>query len=240
MTAVRHLRHGDVMLALHELRTGGRTPLLLLHELGGSSADWNGSGEMDPGPVFALDLAGHGVSSWRTGGAYAPELFAADADAALDALGPARLAGAGLGAYVALLVAGARPDLVPAVLLLPGAGLDGGGARPDFARVATFGALLDDLVARRTRAETGCDPLVHSCERDPRPPDYACEFARAARGVLLAEDGRPRPPWWEALHGIPSVVVVPGDRRRALAELAPVTAHALVDGAADAGVRNRR
>jgi pimeloyl-ACP methyl ester carboxylesterase len=83
---IRHLRHGKVRLALHELRGGGRTgpTLLVLHGLGERSpsevpeqaAAW-------PGAVFALDFTGHGASSVPAGGGYTCEVLMADADAAL-------------------------------------------------------------------------------------------------------------------------------------------------------------
>ena len=48
------LKHGRVSLALHTLRRGEGTPLLLLHALRGSSVDWNGTPGAWGGPVFAL------------------------------------------------------------------------------------------------------------------------------------------------------------------------------------------
>jgi len=210
MTGARRIAHGDVPLALHARRADAGGPLLLLHALGGSSADWGVEVDAWPGPVFALDFAGHGESAWRPGGAYTPELFAADADAALAVVGPAAVAGAGLGAYVALLLAGTRPALVSAALLLPGRGLDGGGPRPAgrvFAGVATTDA-------------TGHDPMVASCEIDVRPPDYARAFGDAARALFLAEDDGVRPQWWEALRNVPNVRRIRGDRVAAFAALA--------------------
>jgi pimeloyl-ACP methyl ester carboxylesterase len=193
MTAARRFSHGELTLALHELCGGSGPSLLLLHQLGGSSADWGAPPEGWPGPVFALDFAGHGASERRAGGAYVPELLAADADAALELLGPCRLAGAGIGAYVALILAGARPERVPAALLLPGRGLDGGGPLPDARRGRTFIAATRD-------GDGGPDPMIWSCDADPRPPDYALAFAGAARRLLLAEDDGPRPPWWQAIR----------------------------------------
>jgi pimeloyl-ACP methyl ester carboxylesterase len=189
-----------VSLVLHELRPGSGDQLLLLHELGGSSARWDGFADAWPGAVFSLDFAGHGASSSRAGGAYAPELFAADADAVIAAIGPCRIAGAGLGAYVALLLAGGRPSEVSAALLIPGDGLDGGGPLPDFAHPARIP-----------------DEMLVTSGADVRPPDYAREFGLAARRLLLAEDGGPRPPWWESLRGLPTVVSV--DPREALTRL---------------------
>ena len=40
MTGTRRIAHGDVALALRERRVGAGEPLLLLHALAGSSADW--------------------------------------------------------------------------------------------------------------------------------------------------------------------------------------------------------
>ena len=58
------------------------------------------------GPVAALDFTGHGSSTIPTGGGYTAEAAPADADAALAALGRATVFGRGLGAYIALQLAG--------------------------------------------------------------------------------------------------------------------------------------
>jgi len=206
------IKHGRITLELHELARRDGVPLLLLHSLCGSSADWGEAPTMWPGPVFALDFAGHGHSDWIVGGAYYPELLAGDADAALAHIGHAAVAGAGVGAYVALLLAGARSKVVPAASLLPGAGLAGGGALPDHER-----DFPEFTVAQR---EPGvCDPLVHSLERDVRPVDYADAFARAARRLVLVEDAAPRPPWWEVARRSAAAEVVAGDLPAALARL---------------------
>jgi pimeloyl-ACP methyl ester carboxylesterase len=207
------IRHGAVTLALHPLRDGGAAPpLLLLHELGGTSFDWHDVAGAWPGSVHALDFSGHGVSGWRPGGAYTPELLAADADAALGRLGESCVAGAGIGAYVALLLAGGRPHLVQAALLFPGAGLHGGGSEPDPSRP------LPPALA----AGAACDPMVAWCDTDVRPVAYAEAFAAAARRLVLAEDGGPRPPWWRALAAVPGVARTTLDRRAALGTLAPL------------------
>jgi pimeloyl-ACP methyl ester carboxylesterase len=208
------LRHGRVALALHSLREGTGPTLLCLHAVGGSARDFAEAALLWPGPVFALDFSGHGGSGPLRGGAYHPEMLAGDADAALAHLGPVRLAGAGVGAYVALLLAGGRPDAVPGALLLPGAGLEGGGAAPDpasdtQARWGDFGAPLP-----------GCDPAVRRLERDLRPPDYAEAFARTARRLLLSEGGFARPPWWEAVRASGAATPAPGDLAGGLARLA--------------------
>ena len=208
------LRHGRVSLGLHPLGERTGPALLCLHAVGGSARDFREAAQLWSGPVFALDFSGHGDSEPLRGGGYFPENLAGDADAALARIGPALLVGAGIGAYVALLLAGARPDAVPGALLLPGAGLEGGGFAPDpatntLARWTDFGAPLP-----------GCDPAVRRLERDIRPPDYAEAFARAARRLLLADGAFPQPPWWKAVCSSPSVTPVPGDLASGLARLA--------------------
>ncbi|HEX2484121.1 MAG TPA: alpha/beta hydrolase [Myxococcota bacterium] len=211
------LTHGRVKLALHPLRESAGPALLCLHAVGGSGLDFAGAAAHWPGPVFGLDFSGHGDSEPLRGGAYAPEVLAGDADAALAHVGPACLAGSGVGAYVALLLAGARPDLVPAALLLPGPGLAGGGPSPDHA-----GRAAPRWVEDGAAAPPGSDPAVRRLEWDLRPPDYADAFARAARRLLLADGGDAPPPWWEAVRASPTAQAAPGDVAGALAQLARV------------------
>src|SRR5690606_42068802 len=63
-------------------------------------------------------------------GGYYCEALMGDVDAALAHLGPCTVHGRGLGAYVALLIAGARPTLVRGAVLADGPGLAGGGPNP--------------------------------------------------------------------------------------------------------------
>ncbi len=209
------IRCGRLDLEVHTLAERPGTPLLLLHGLFGSSADWGDIASTWPGPVRGLDFAGHGGSAWTKGGAYYPELFVADADAVLGRLGSAYVAGAGLGAYVALLLAGARPNAVPAALLLPGNGLDGGGAAPNWARGSEY-----LLQASSTEPATGYDPMVRTLGGDPRPPDYARAYADAASNLLLVEDGSARPPWWEAVSQSSKARIINGNSSEALTLLA--------------------
>jgi pimeloyl-ACP methyl ester carboxylesterase len=139
---------------------GERTPT----EVPAAAAAWTG-------PVLALDLTGHGHSTQPAGGGYTAEMLMGDVDAALAHLGACSLLGRGLGAYVALLAAGGRPELVRGAILTDGPGLVGGGIRPASACIP----LMD-------RTRTGPpDPLVMvEMARDVRPPDYAVEFVRLA------------------------------------------------------------
>jgi pimeloyl-ACP methyl ester carboxylesterase len=208
------IKHGRISLELHERRSGSAPTLLLLHELFASACDWGAEVDAWPGRVVALDFAGHGASDRLRGGAYMAEMLLGDADAALAAVGSAALCGKGVGAYVALLLAGARRDAVSGALLLPGRGLAGGGAWPNFTQGA-FAGFFDPPPA----SPDGCDPRVHVLEKDVRPCDYAERFARGARRVLLSEDGSERPPWWETTRGSPTASPAPGDFSAALAEL---------------------
>src|SRR5688572_14199327 len=112
------LKHNRIELALHRLRAGQGRALLLLHGLGERSpelvpeelAGW-------PGPIHALDFTGHGASTVPRGGGYTCELLMADADVALARLGEATVVGRGLGAYIALLIAGGRPEQVRGAVL---------------------------------------------------------------------------------------------------------------------------
>lgn len=206
MTAPVVVRHNRIDLALHRLRDGTGRPLLVLHGLGERSpaavpphlAGW-------PGPVWGLDFTGHGASTVPVGGGYHCEMLMGDADAALAHLGPATVYGRGLGAYVALLIAGARPDLVRGAILDDGPGLAGGGAEPGTPYV--LGAALAGGVAP--------DPYaLAELSQDVRPSDYAAVFARQATTLsgldcALAVCARVRPPWLAAVAGEPGVADVP-------------------------------
>ena len=176
------LLHGPRRLILERLRAGSGMPLLLLHALFGSRRDWEPDTLPWAGAVWALDLGGHGDSEWIESSAYAPELFAADADVALAHLGgSACVAGRGAGGYAALLLAGARPAAVPGVAVLPGAGLDGGGELPE-------GEMsMRRLPARGNPGRDPFDPRVMLLERDPRPAEYTASFAQRATLVVLLQ-----------------------------------------------------
>jgi pimeloyl-ACP methyl ester carboxylesterase len=177
----RTLRHSRVELALHRLRDGTGRPLLLLHGLGERSPERPPAQlEAWPGPIWALDFTGHGASSVPCGGGYTAECLMGDADAALAELGEATLRGRGIGAWVALLVAGARPRQVRGAILSDGPGLAGGGARPG----------SPTIPAVDPRAVAPPDPFaLVELARDVRPPEYAAAFVRLANEL----SGLPRP-----------------------------------------------
>lgn len=207
------LQHNKVSLALHKLRAASdpsERPLLLLHGLGESSPTavplW-----ADPwrGLVAALDFTGHGQSTIPDSGGYTAEILLGDADAALAALTDGDIersitvAGRGLGAYIALQLAGARASQVHGAILTDGPGLAGGPSLPTsqaFFSLHTDGSAPDPYAL----VELG---------RDLRPPDYATSFVRLA--IAGSELDEPiavssvfRPEWLDAVgheHGVMDV-----------------------------------
>lgn len=192
---VTMLTHNRVQLALHHLREGEGRPLLLLHGLGDRSPDtvpdWASAWT---GPVHALDFTGHGMSTVPAGGGYSAEILLADADAALAALGEVTVLGRGLGAYIALQLAGARATQVKGAVLCDGPGLAGG----------AIGPTSQSFVALPPRP-TPPDPYaLFELSRDLRPPDYATLFVRLAlEGSGLDEPisvaAVVKPPWLAAV-----------------------------------------
>ena len=211
------LQHGKVSLALHHLREADGRALLLLHELGGHapatapawSSDWRG-------PVVALDFTGHGLSTVPRGGGYSAEMLLADADAALAVLGEATVVGHGLGAYIALQLAGARATSVRGAVLADGPGLAGGATQPTSTSFLT-------LEPRSTPP----DPYVlFEMSRDLRPPDYATVFVRMAvqhSGLdePLTVSAVVRPPWLVAVADELGVAEAP--LRQALATYSAIS-----------------
>jgi pimeloyl-ACP methyl ester carboxylesterase len=216
------LQRGRVSLWLEPLHEGTGTTLLLLHELGGSSADFGDGSDLEwSGPIHALDFSGHGRSGRMLGGSYSPEQLAADADAAVVQLGGACVLGAGLGAYIALLLAGARPALVPGVALLKGRGITGGGASYDFSRPPRLAPIQSVEASSDLQSRSHVDPVALFClGNDPRPDDYAPKFASTAKRVLLVDSESETPPWWRAVARVPGVTTLLGDRRAAARALA--------------------
>jgi pimeloyl-ACP methyl ester carboxylesterase len=213
---ITKLRHNRIDLAVHTLREGTGRNLLLLHGLGEHSAtavpaeaaDW-------PGPVYALDFTGHGASDVPKGGGYSAEILLGDTDVTLAEIGPATVVGRGLGAYVALLLAGARPSLVRGAVLGDGPGLWGGPSGPTSSSV----------VVLEPTASTPDPYALYEMSRDLRPRDYAALFARlAVEHSGLAEPitvtAFIRPPWLDAV--VDEVGVAEGTLASALATYARV------------------
>jgi pimeloyl-ACP methyl ester carboxylesterase len=211
------IQHGRIELALHRLRPGTGRALLLLHGLGEESpAEVPTAAAGWPGPVCALDFTGHGRSTAPRGGGYTSEILIGDVDAALAELGEATVLGRGLGAYVALLIAGARATAVRGAVLADGPGLAGGGHSP--------GSPVVVLPAEGAKGPP--DPFaLLELSRDIRPRDYAQSYVRLAvqfsgLDTPVTVAAAVRPPWLEAVAEEPGVLVAPvADALRRYAEL---------------------
>ncbi len=182
------LRHNRVELALHAVgRRDGtiepdQKPLLLLHGLGERAPSVLPEHLSWPGPVFGLDFTGHGRSTIPAGGGYTSEVLVGDVDAALCHLDrPVTILGRGLGAYVGLLCAAARSDVVHGMVMADGPGLAGGGVHPGSRALVTPAS-----------SDGPPDPFaLMELARDVRPPDYA----RTVAGLAIESSGLETPLW---------------------------------------------
>lgn len=199
--ATMRLANLDREICLYELVAGGGPALLLLHGLGerAPSEVRGPAAEEWAGPIFGLDFTGHGHSDVPPGAGYTSEALLSDADTALAHLGGCTVVGRGLGAYVALMLAGTRPEAVRGVVLCDGPGLAGGGPWPSSRHVP--GAAPKD---RHRPDGLALAELAHEI----RPVDYATAFVRrAVRRSGLAHpvvvSAVARPPWLAAVAAEP-------------------------------------
>jgi pimeloyl-ACP methyl ester carboxylesterase len=199
------LTHNKVTLALHQLRAGSGKALLVLHGLGENSERIPLSAIEWDGPVWGLDFTGHGASSVPVGGGYSAEILMADVDIALAHIGPATLLGYGLGAYVALLSAGARPELVHGAVLTDGPGLSGGAVH------VSAHAEITSAGSREGQNSTPDPWALIELARDARPESYATTFIRLATASSPLDEPialccKVRPPWVVATQEAPGVM----------------------------------
>lgn len=112
---------GTVVLSVVERGSASTPapPVVLLHGTGATARSWDTVARAlsTTRPVVAVDLRGHGESSWP--GRYSVELMAQDVGALLDrlGLGAVDLVGHSLGGLVALQVAVASPTAVRRLVL---------------------------------------------------------------------------------------------------------------------------
>ncbi|MFE9252586.1 alpha/beta fold hydrolase [Streptomyces sp. NPDC007088] len=115
----RTLRAHGITLAYRVAGPEDAPPLLLLHARGESGTDWRPvlGALADRRRVYALDLRGHGASTWP--GEYSYELMRDDVYAFLGALGLTRVdvLAHSMGGLVACLLAQDRPRLMRSLVL---------------------------------------------------------------------------------------------------------------------------
>ena len=184
---------------LSALRYGdGRPRVTFLHGAGLNAHTWDRTVLALGVPALAIDLAGHGDSSWREDAAYAPRLLADDIAQALDAWtdGPQLVVGQSLGGLTAAALAAAHPALVSDVVLVditPGIGGGGPSQLRAFYADATDFASRDDVVehalsfglgGERADAERGV--FLNTRIRPDGRVEWKHHFARLAADMLSA------------------------------------------------------
>ena len=104
-------------------------------------------------PLVAVDLPGHGHSSWRDDGRYDPPTLAGDVAVAVEALAPtaSTVVGMSLGGLTSMVLAARRPDLVRSLVMVditPGVNRRKAKAVLDFVNGPQRFASFDELLAR--------------------------------------------------------------------------------------------
>jgi pimeloyl-ACP methyl ester carboxylesterase len=140
---------------LSVLRYGDGPPVVtFLHGAGLNAHTWDTTILALGLPALAMDLPGHGDSSWRADAAYVARVLAPDVAAGMDAWTdrPQLLVGQSLGGLTAAAVAASRPDLVRDLVVIditPGVDPDAGPTQiRDFFAGPTDWATRDELVDR--------------------------------------------------------------------------------------------
>jgi len=96
-------------------------PVVLLHGITGSSADWHRTASHIEGRrVVALDARGHGQSDWDPAEAYSVDMHFADVATALDGLeiGRCIVGGFSMGGAASMLLAACLPERVTALAVI--------------------------------------------------------------------------------------------------------------------------
>jgi len=180
----RHIRVNGLRIHYLEWGSPGNRPMVLLHGIARVAHTFDHAAPHFAGKhhVIAIDMRGHGDSDWDPHAAYLVEDYAKDVEALLDQLGlkSAVLWGASTGGRVAQVIAGARPDLVAAVVVE-----DVGPERP-----AAISARRGDRMAQEEAGWASEDELVARLKSGyPRTADSLLRhFARA--GSKRRADGR--------------------------------------------------
>ncbi|MDP2312578.1 MAG: alpha/beta hydrolase [Pseudomonadota bacterium] len=183
----RYTLRGLPFAALEWGEPDGR-PTVLVHGFLDHAGSWARVAERLGGHVVALDLRGHGHSTWiGPGESYHFPEYVADIDALVTALGGRiRLVGHSMGGTIASLYAGARPDAVERLAIVDGLGLpDGGGGARD--RMVQF---LDGIARSRPhRPYPTIDAAAARLQSTWSGLDAAWALELAARGTRAVEGG---------------------------------------------------
>lgn len=204
---------------LSALRYGDSSPqVAFLHGAGLNAHTWDRTVLALGVPSLAIDLAGHGDSSWRDDAAYAPRALADDVVQALRAWTdtPQLLIGQSLGGLTAAAVASAAPALVSGVVVVditPGIGGAGPSQLRAFYADATDFASRDEVVehamsfglgGEREDVERGV--FLNTRVRPDGRVEWKHHFARLAAAPPAQGETAARPDLggWDDLEAITS------------------------------------
>ncbi|MFT4157103.1 MAG: alpha/beta hydrolase [Microbacterium sp.] len=183
---------------LSALRYGtGEPEITLLHGAGLNAHTWDTTALAVQRPLLAIDLAGHGDSSWRSDASYLARPLAADIAFALERWTeqPQLVVGQSLGGLTAAALAVSRPDLVSAVIVIditPGIDVTAGpAALRAFYEGPTDFATRDELVDKAiafgfggTRPETERGVFLNTRVRPDGRIEWKHHFAHLAAQAL--------------------------------------------------------
>lgn len=187
---------------LSALRFGSEAPrVTLLHGAGLNAHTWDTTTLALQQPLLAIDLAGHGDSSWRDDVDYTPRTLARDVAAAIEAwtTQPQLVVGQSLGGLTGAALAASRPDLVSEVIIIditPGIDVTAGpAALREFYAGPTDFASRDELVDKAislgfggTRPETERGVFLNTRVRADGRVEWKHHFAHLAAQALAAHD----------------------------------------------------
>lgn len=187
------------------IATGESAPAVtFLHGAGLNAHTWDTTIMALGLPALAIDLPGHGDSSWREDMAYVARALAPDVISGIEtwATGPQLLVGQSLGGLTAAAVAAARPDLVADLVIIditPGIDPNGGAAQlrqffagpTDWASRAELvdRALAFGLGGERAAAERGV--YFNSRVRPDGRVEWKHHFARLANAAASQPESTP-------------------------------------------------
>ena len=131
----------------------GEPRLVLVHGSGQNAHTWDTVALALNIPLIAVDLPGHGHSSWRDDATYSPQGMAQDIAQVIDAHAQhvEAIVGMSLGGLTCLALANSRPELVPHLVLVditPGVTSKKAKAVLDFINGPQSFASFDELFAR--------------------------------------------------------------------------------------------
>ncbi|TRZ82478.1 MAG: alpha/beta hydrolase [Actinobacteria bacterium] len=139
---------------LSALKWGTQSPeITLVHGSAQNAHTWDTVALAMGVPLIAIDLPGHGHSSWRSDGNYEPSVLAPDVATAIETWAPKTrlVVGMSLGGLTTLALASQRPDLVLTLAnvdITPGVNSQKAKAITDFVNGPQSFASFEDLLAR--------------------------------------------------------------------------------------------